>query len=245
MKKKLDIKFGIGLALFLVLVGGLIWWGHEKRIEDLILGADTSATFPTACSAWIACTDVLTDNGVCGAGNDANPLGTFTDFGFTFTASTIDGITVVIEAAAATKDLDSDLSWNAGTNYTAEKRTSVTGGTCGSPQVKTYGGSTDTWGRTWVDTEFSNANFIARMNKDSGTSGGSIDTDYISVTVTYTAAVTTNTATQVIIVISRLWEGLKDIHLPTFAELTAPRSFAQTSDGYNVVTKEIQPWNNN
>ena len=257
--KKLDIKFGIGLALFLLLVGGVIWWGHEKRIDDLILGADTGAKSPattddtggdTVGTGWVC------DGSPCDGGDtEGEPIKTQDDecvqtraqnvdlivYDFSFglsNVSTIDGIlfetTLSLTGAGTDDTLSINLSWNANTATTSDK-TIGTGGTvatCGNTNTyKSAGGSADTWGRTWAESEFSNANFRAniRCSSSSFTSTPDPHMDHAQITVTYTAAATTDTATQVIIVISRLWEGLKDIHLPTFAELTAPRSFAQTN----------------
>jgi len=48
------------------------------------------------------------------------------------------------------------LSWNAGTTYTSTKTTGALGY---FGDDITLGGNTDTWGRTWGDSEFSNSNF--------------------------------------------------------------------------------------
>jgi hypothetical protein len=52
-----------------------------------------------------------------------------------------------------------ELSWNGGTTWTAAKSTGTLATSEGSYIL---GGVTDTWGRTWSDTEFSNANFRVR-----------------------------------------------------------------------------------
>ena len=52
------------------------------------------------------------------------------------------------------------LSWNGGTNFTSTK---TTGALNYWGDDKTLGGSTDTWGRSWSYTEFSNTNFRVRI----------------------------------------------------------------------------------
>jgi hypothetical protein len=88
----------------------------------------------------------------------------YADFGFNIpSGSTIAGIEVSIEASAAIADtgpVDISLSWNAGTNYTAVKSTPTL---TTSDTNYTLGGATDTWGRAWSSSEFSNANLRLRV----------------------------------------------------------------------------------
>ena len=56
-----------------------------------------------------------------------------------------------------------DLSWDAGTSYSSQKTNTFTN--TGADVTKTYGSSTDTWGRTWTATELNNTNFRARLHK--------------------------------------------------------------------------------
>lgn len=100
------------------------------------------------------------------------------------TGATIDGIEVTIEGNAAVNGdgLLISLSWNNGTNFTSNKSTTwVTG----ADQTKTFGGATDTWGRTWAASEFADANFELRGIMLAG--GDIINVDHIQVKVYYTA----------------------------------------------------------
>ncbi len=105
----------------------------------------------------------------------------------------IDGIEVQIEGGdvvggctlpATTVTISIDLSGNTGTSYTAQKSQTDSCGT--SDSILTYGSSTDTWGRTWNASEFSDVNFRARINFTAQTNGGSAKVDQILVKVYYT-----------------------------------------------------------
>jgi len=54
------------------------------------------------------------------------------------------------------------LSWN-GSSFTSAKSTTLPTGGVGSETTNTLGGSSDTWGRTWSDSEFSDATFQVRL----------------------------------------------------------------------------------
>jgi hypothetical protein len=122
------------------------------------------------------------------------------NFGFTVpSGATIRGVSVEVESKTndAGCQFRATLSWNNGSTYTS--------GTSGSdPGIKvatlttadamyTLGSASQTWGRTWADTEFSNANFRVRLeNFDPGAAcatNSRIDVDRIRATVYYTTAV--------------------------------------------------------
>jgi putative metal-binding protein len=112
--------------------------------------------------------------------------------------SVITGIEVQINAAVSTPgnlpactvashQIDVALSWNAGVNYTAFKSQYPL-----TPTLTYYtlGGPLDTWGRTWTQSEFTNANFVAkvRYTRLPPCAGGSIALDHIQVRVWYAPA---------------------------------------------------------
>jgi hypothetical protein len=83
-----------------------------------------------------------------------------------------------------------DLSWNAGTSWSSEKTQTLTG--IEVPYV--LGTASDKWGaHTWVPTDFTNANFRARVhaiNPGAGCSASTIDhLDWLQVKVHYTQVV--------------------------------------------------------
>jgi len=62
--------------------------------------------------------------------------------------------------------LEVELSWDGGTSYTSQNKQNTVYGT--TDTIKTFGNSTDTWGRTWNSSEFSNDNFRVRVEHISG-----------------------------------------------------------------------------
>jgi len=121
-------------------------------------------------------------------------LGTFdaatiNNFSFGLSSGvTIDGIEVNSEFSnslgTATATLQISLSWNNGTNYTATKSDTVTSTT---DKNSTLGGATDTWGRSWTDSEFANGTFLVKVEGKT-TAGGSCRLDFFQIKVYYTAA---------------------------------------------------------
>lgn len=86
----------------------------------------------------------------------------FQDFGFSVpTGNTIVGIEVKLDTrySGSPGVINVDLSWN-GNNYTSPKATPTLTST---DAVYTLGSPSDTWGRSWVPSEFSNANFRVRV----------------------------------------------------------------------------------
>lgn len=122
----------------------------------------------------------------CDATCDNNDNGQVSDFTFNIpSGAVISGIQVIAEmaegASAGSIPTDISLSWNNGTSFTATKSANVNGT---SDANYTLGSSSDTWGRTWTDTEFANGTFRVKVDKlpDSDT----LSVDYIEVRVYYT-----------------------------------------------------------
>ena len=132
--------------------------------------------------------------------DNADPIGTGTDkhdyynYGLLNTipsGSTITGITVRAEIAIdAAKDgpfTAIRLSWDGGTSWTAviQQAITVTGET-----PYTYGGISDTWGRSWSTSELDDTNFrVQVINGDTKSNKADRDfsLDWIPVSVTFTA----------------------------------------------------------
>ncbi|MFX1533110.1 MAG: LamG-like jellyroll fold domain-containing protein [Promethearchaeota archaeon] len=78
------------------------------------------------------------------------------------TGSTITGVEVQAQAAyyGGGGTLGFALRWNGRASETDSQTQTIT---TASKSLYTYGGSTDTWGRTWAATDFTNANFGIRM----------------------------------------------------------------------------------
>ena len=106
--------------------------------------------------------------------------------------ATIDGIEVNTEfstsSGSATATLQISLSWDNGTTYTTAKSDTQTGTT--ADKNSTMGGSTDTWGRTWTDTEFANGTFLLKVEGKSSKMANSCRLDFLQIKVYYTEAAT-------------------------------------------------------
>jgi LPXTG-site transpeptidase (sortase) family protein len=100
--------------------------------------------------------------------------------------ATINGIEVAVEGYCATVNRNAEiyLSWDGGTNVTTitPARTTTLSAT---DSTLILGGAADTWGRTWSNTDFTNAKFVVRARS---TGGGTspVYIDQIQVRVTYT-----------------------------------------------------------
>ena len=100
--------------------------------------------------------------------------------------ATIDGIEVQCEFnnsfGGFVSTVQFSLSWDNGTTYTSAKSNTVTGTT---DTVRTYGGATDTWGRSWTDSEFADGTFLMKMEGKTGF-GATCQVDWLAVKVYYT-----------------------------------------------------------
>ncbi len=76
-----------------------------------------------------------------------------------------------------------EISWNGGTSWTAGKITSTL---TTAEVIYTLGANTDTWGRTWAQSEFSNTNFRIRVITIASNANRDFQIDWIPVQVTYT-----------------------------------------------------------
>jgi len=106
--------------------------------------------------------------------------------------ATIDGIEVNTEFstdfASATATLQLSLSWDNGTTWTATKSDTTTGST--TDKNSTLGGSTDTWGRSWTDTEFANGTFLVKIEGKSSAAFNQCRLDFLQIKVYYTEGTT-------------------------------------------------------
>ncbi|HEY7132009.1 MAG TPA: hypothetical protein VH440_07140, partial [Candidatus Limnocylindrales bacterium] len=139
--------------------------------------ADANATDTNSgTNTTLSCTD---------PGKDRHRWWDF-NLGVPTTAQLIAGITVRIDEGqsnnGATAWVCIQLSWDAGASWTAAKNVVLT-----SNGITTYtlGGTADTWGRTWVGSDFSNANFRVRVIDASTQAGKDFNLDYLAVQVNY------------------------------------------------------------
>jgi hypothetical protein len=112
----------------------------------------------------------------------------FRDYNISLPANaTIVGIGVRLDAwvdsASGTRRMCAQLSWNGGTSWTSTQQTSDL-----SSSQSTYnlGGSSNTWGRTWVANDVTNANFRLRVTDVGSSTSRDFMLDYAAVNVYYT-----------------------------------------------------------
>ena len=113
----------------------------------------------------------------------------FWDYGLGVPAAvaSVDGIELQVAAGqnnnAGTSLVCAQLSWDGGTSWTATKSVAVT-----SVGVATYtmGTATDTWGRTWLGSELSNASFRVRIIDVTDRTNKDFRLDGLAVRVSYT-----------------------------------------------------------
>jgi hypothetical protein len=98
----------------------------------------------------------------------------------------IKGIQVRLDARADSTNgspkICVQISWNGGITWTTAKSTTNL-----STTEATYiiGGTSDTWGRTWIPGNFNNANFRIRVIDVASNINRDFFLDYIAVNVTY------------------------------------------------------------
>jgi len=102
------------------------------------------------------------------------------------TSAAIQGIQVRLDARAdATKGSPKicvQLSWDGGTTWTTAKSTTNLGTT---EATYTLGSTSDTWGRTWTSSNFSNTNFRIRVIDVASNTSRDFFLDYVAINVTY------------------------------------------------------------
>ncbi len=104
--------------------------------------------------------------------------------------ATIDGIEVNSEFSTSSTvqiaTLQVSLSWDNGTTYTTAKSDTITGTT--TDKNSTMGGATDTWGRSWTDSEFANGTFLVKVEGKSNAAGTGCRLDFFQIKVYYTTS---------------------------------------------------------
>ena len=151
----------------------------------------TGAVASTAWSGAVTTTKINTSDDVRAIATGTSYLAaTLRNYTFGLPASaTINGIEVVAEFSSNTiggvASLQCSISWNNGSNYTSTKTDTVTGN---ADTSKTFGGSADTWGRSWTDSEFADGTFLLKIEGKADGASVSCRLDYLTVQVWYTPA---------------------------------------------------------
>ncbi len=161
-------------------------------------GVNTGEQFPDTqvdIGGWTSLVNVESENQVYATTTADNSIAELSVFGFTGIATSIVGIELKIIARSATNPQVSTLdnmilSWDNGTSWTAAK--DLGSNLSSGDTTYTVGGSTDTWGRIWSVSDFSNANFKLRLNS-AFPLGFVIRIDYIAITVYHSGSVVSTT----------------------------------------------------
>ncbi len=110
------------------------------------------------------------------------------NFGFSIPAgSTIQGIEVKlnsrVDSTTGAPKVCVQLSWDGGATWTS----TITSATLATAEsMYTLGGVTNTWGRTWTNTNFDNANFRVRLVMVASNTSRDYSLDWVGVQVRYT-----------------------------------------------------------
>jgi hypothetical protein len=141
-------------------------------VDDGLFAVDTNSGNGTSTS----CTSANKDRHV------------LSNFGFGVPAgSTIQGIEVKlnsrVDSTSGSPRFCVQLSWNGGASWT----TAITSGTLSTAEtIYTLGGVTNTWGRTWTDTDFNDANFRVRLVMVASNVSRDFSLDWVGVQVRHT-----------------------------------------------------------
>jgi hypothetical protein len=111
----------------------------------------------------------------------------YSNYNFNIPATAvIQGIQVRLDARAdatgGSPKICVQLSWDGGTTWTTAKSTTTLSTT---EATYTLGSISDTWGRTWTSSNFSNANFRLRVIDVASNTSRDFFLDYVAVNVTY------------------------------------------------------------
>lgn len=113
----------------------------------------------TPQGAWTSGANGYNSDGAYATAASTNLRHSYGNFGFNVpTNNTITGIEVKIEASGTTAagSIEVKLSWDGGASLTSAK---TAGTLTGTDAIYTLGSPSDTWGRSWTPSEFTNANF--------------------------------------------------------------------------------------
>ncbi len=111
----------------------------------------------------------------------------FYNYGFNIpSGATINGIAVnlnaKVDSTTGSPKMCVQISWDGGTTWTTTQSTNTLSTTA---TTYTLGGSTDTWGRTWSDTNFTNANFRMRIINVASSTSRDFSLDFAGVKIYY------------------------------------------------------------
>jgi hypothetical protein len=141
-------------------------------VDDGLFAVDTNSGTSTTTS----CTATQKDRHV------------LSNFGFNIPAgAAIQGIEVKlnsrVDSTSGSPRFCVQLSWNGGASWTS----TITSGTLSTAEtIYTLGGVANTWGRTWTNTDFNDANFRVRLTMIASNTSRDFSLDWVGVQVRYT-----------------------------------------------------------
>jgi len=191
MKKKKIIAIGLVLALTLSLFLPILPGYHSKFVNAAATGLKSPTATGDDYNDWIDPTFAYnSDNDEAEAEADGDTQDYY-DFSFSGISGEIDGIEIKLESQGSdgVEQTLVELSWDGGASYTTSGKSIIS---AEEFSIQTLGGSTDTWGRTWSDTEFSNTNFRVRVEHEPN-DGDWVLLDHIQAKVYYTPNQAPNT----------------------------------------------------
>lgn len=195
MRRLSVLCFLAGLAL--VLGAALAQGGMAVYTGQATVGSNTFTTAPSTgfkspsatgddYNQWVTPSNAFSSGDAYATADRNAWQQDWYDFTFGVPGSaTILGIEVSIEGHdqdGTGNGADIELSWDGGISYTTTGKGAIWPG--GSDTTNTFGGWTDPWGRTWSDSELSNANFRLRLTK-TGVDWNQFEADHIQVKVYY------------------------------------------------------------
>ncbi len=189
------------------------WTFFNTVMHGLGMGIDTGYMSPTANGANTGGdndgfesnpTRAYTDNSSfavdSNSGSDVGTSCTGTDkdkhrfYNYDFSlpnGAAIDGIEVRLDAKVDSNSgapkMCVQISWDGGTTWTAAK--STPGSLTTSETTYILGSSSDTWGRTWSDTNFTNSNFRLRVVNVASKTARDFSLDWAAVKVYYSGGI--------------------------------------------------------
>jgi hypothetical protein len=153
--------------------------------------ADTGWANPSATgedyNEWANPTNAYTSNDSYAVTEDGERQDWY-NFNFSIPAgATINGIQVDVEGNDSWLDTGAaiELSWDGGLSYTSTGYYHIWG--TAFDEYYSFGGAADTWGRSWSDSELTNANFRVRLTGDCAWVY-EFDVDHIRAMVYYTSS---------------------------------------------------------
>ncbi|HSW97423.1 MAG TPA: type II secretion system protein [Candidatus Saccharimonadales bacterium] len=165
---------------------------NSPTANAAVTGGDGDGFQTNPTSAYVQDGSYASDTN-SGSGTGTNCTGSdkdkhvFYNYGFTIpSGATVNGIAVnlnaKVDSTTGSPKMCVQISWDGGTTWTTTQSTNTLSTTAAT---YTLGGSSDTWGRTWSDTDFNNANFRMRIIDVASSTSRDFSLDFAGVKIYY------------------------------------------------------------